>query len=645
MDRLRGLRSAVAIEASACVFLVAAGLAASSPEKTVRHPEKDALRWDFEDGEAGGWTGKNSQVKVSDERAHGGSKRSLRVDPGKWGANFELESRQLARCNALTFHIWGDLANGKSAAWPQLHINDTNTNKWIGPGRGGLLEGGKWVEVKIDLTPYERTRSVTIQVWDVRQIYVDDIYAEIGDARKTQTLQARVIVDTKRVLHEVAPDAHGTNLVALWNDTGDSPGAVRAFSQMGLGLVRFPGGVPAQWYDWKEPLATGWTELTPERAWRLAHAGGAKMVFQTNIANSEGGVNQNTGKPYKFDNSAAHQAEWVSFCRRNGIGVAFWEIGNEPEMDAPEQLKKDQAAVYTWYNRVFGAQARAIKALDPQARVLGPASTNTWYWWHEGNLAKFLEVHGNKHGTGLVDAVSLHWYPGGGDGAWESTRGEAQGWADCMRFVRGVIEEHDSRRLPVYVTEWNWGAGDKNTSARRLSNALGCADCIGMFLRTGVAGHAHFCLQKIDRGWGVLAMKNDVRSADQPSPTYFALALAAKLHGRILDVSSDADAKNVLSAYGAETKDGTVRVLLINKSGDQVEAALSLAGETLASARSEAHVETLQGIDGDIDDEDVIFNGIKSPDPARYDLPKPKVVPARSRWPLPPYSVTLISFP
>ena len=646
MDRLKGLRCALAIEALVGVFAIASGLAACSPhQKAVAAAGTEALRWDFEDGQAGGWTGKNSDARVTDERGHGGSRRSLRLDAGQWGANFQLESRQLARGRTLSFHIWCDLADGKSEAWPQLWVNDTNTNKWIGPGEGGRLEGGKWVEVTIDLTPYERTRSVTIQVFGVKQLYVDDISAELGEARKAQTLAARVTVDTKKVLDEVAPDAHGTNFSALWNETGDSPGAVRAFSQMGLGLVRFPGGVTAHWYDWKDPLASGLTRLTPERAWKLAQAGGARMVFQTNTANSEGGVNKSTGKPYKFDNSAAHQAEWVSFARTNRMGVAFWEIGNEPEMDAPQQFKNDQAAVYAWYNPVFEAQARAIKALDPQARVLGPASTNTWYWWHEGNLAKFLAAHGNKHGTGLVDAVSLHWYPGGGDGPWESKRGEAQGWADSMKFVRGVIEEHDSRRLPVYVTEWNWGAGDKNASARKLSNALGCADVVGMFLRTGVAGHTHFCLQKIDRGWGVLAMKGDARPEDQPSPTYFALALAAKLHGRILDVSSDADAKNVLSAYGAQTRDGAVRVMLINKSGDPVEAALSLAGDTSKGTRSDVLVETLLGIGGDIEDEEVIFNGVKSPDPAHDDLPKPKVEPARGKWLLPPYSITLISFP
>ncbi len=638
------MRTTAVIGALASLFALAAGPTAATPQAAAA-PEKGALRWDFEDGQAGGWSGSNSEASVASERGHGGSRRSLRVDAGQWGANFALESRQLDRARSLTLHLWCDLADGKQAAWPQLHVNGANTNKWIGPGGGGRLAGGQWVQVRIDLTPYPHTRSLLIQVWDVKRLYLDDVSVEVGAPRKTPPLQAHVTVDTRKVLYEVAPDAHGTNFVALWNDTGDSAGAVRAFAQMGLGLLRFPGGVPAHWYDWQEPLGNGLTELTPERAWKLAQAGGARMVFQTNAATSESGVNKSTGKRYKLDNSGAHQAEWVSDARRKGIGVAFWEIGNEPEADAPSPFKTDQVAVYRWYNKVFEEQARAIKRLDPQARVVGPASTNAWYWWHEGNLAKFLQAQGNRHGTGLVDAVSLHWYPGGGDGPWEAKRGEAQGWADCMKFIRGVIEENDSRPLPLYVTEWNWGAGDRNTSGRKLSNALGCADSVGMFLRTGVAGHTHFCLQKIDRGWGVLAMKNDSRPADQASPTYFALALAAKLHGRILDVASDADAKNVLSVYAAQTREGTLRVLLINKSADEVAAALALAGAASPSVQPVAQVETLLGSGGDIEDEDVIFNGVRSPNPARDALPRPKAEPARGTWLLPPYSLTLLSFP
>jgi hypothetical protein len=360
------------------------------------------------------------------------------------------------------------------------------------------------------------------------------------------------------------------------------------------------------------------------------------MVFQTNAATNEQG----------FDASAGHQAGWVAAARQAGIDVAFWEIGNEPEMDAPKQLKSDQAAVYGWYNKVFGEQARAIKAIDPQARVLGPASTNTWYWWHEGNLAKFLAAHGNRRGSGLVDALSLHWYPEGGKGPWESKRGAAQDWDDAMKFIRGVIAEHDTRPLPLYVTEWNWGGGTDNTSARKLSNALGCADVVGAFLRSGVAGHTHFCLQKIDRNWGILAVAQDSRPQNQPSPTYFGLALAARLSGRILDVASDADPRNVLSAYAADAADGTLRVLLINKSADQVDAVVSLGGPGATRTRSDVLVETLQGAGGDVEDEEVVFNGVRSPNPSRDELPKPRLEPAAARsYVLAPYSLMLLTFP
>ena len=210
-------------------------------------------------------------------------------------------------------------------------------------------------------------------------------------------------------IHDAASDPYrlravrGTNLVALWNPTADSPGTVHAFAQMGMKLLRFPGGVPAQFYDWEKPLDSGWSLLTPERAGTMAQAGGAQMVFQTNIANDKTEHDKKTGKTFRFNSSGEHQAGWVSFARENGITVAFWEIGNEPEMDAPQPIKaraRARTAIYDWYNAKYAEQVKAIRPVDPDARVMGPAATNTWFWWHEKNLEKFLVAHGNKQGTG-----------------------------------------------------------------------------------------------------------------------------------------------------------------------------------------------------------------------------------------------------
>jgi len=655
----------------ALVLLVAAGgSAANGAAPTERADYGPRVLSDFADGTAQGWTPSNSTLTVSRERAYGNSRYSLRVEPGQWGAAFMIQGVDLSQCRALKFQLWGEPQPGKEKLWPQLWINGDRINGWIGSDPDGGLPAGKWSELTVDLRKHRDIRTLAIQVYDANPLFVGQVWGDAlppagaaGKSPATPTPAAaapapaasppgtaarsdrRVTVHDTRVLHTSPAAFHGTNFVALWNKTGDSSGAVRAFSQMGLALVRFPGGVPAQWYDWETPLASGWTVLTPERAWKFADAGGARMLFQTNTATNEEDRNQETGQTFRFDNSPAHQAAWVKFCRSRGIEVAFWEIGNEPEMDAPEEHKHSQEAVYAWYNRVFQEQARALKQADPRARVMGPAATNTWFWWAQQNLEKFLQAHGNRQGTGLVDAVSLHWYPDGGAGPWEQKRAAAQEWADCMQYIREVLAKYDTRDLPLYLTEWNRGAGDKNDSGAQLANALGNADCVGMFLRTGVAGHTHFCLQRIQRGWGVLAGGCDDRRADdEPSPTYFALAMVARLKGEVLATRVSADERHELSAYATRDPAGAVCVMLVNKTGRPLSvhvdfAQLNPTGRTL-------QLYSLQGISDRLEDEQVIYNGLRNPQPSRMPLPPPRASVVRQRslvQPMPPYSLVTLS--
>lgn len=474
-----------------------------------------------------------------------------------------------------------------------------------------------------------------------------------------------VRVDVARVLHTVSETAyHGINFVALWNPTGASSGTVQAVSQMGMHLIRFPGGCPAHWYDWKDPLATGWTRITPQVAWGLAKAGGARMIFQTNTANDGTGTNKSTGQVYRFDSSGRHAADWVQYCQAEGIEVAFWEIGNEPEVDAPASVKAahSQEAIYAWYNTKYREHVEAMRIADPKARFLGPASCNVWFWQAKGNLARFLKAHGNRTGSGLADAISVHWYPEGGSGPWEQRRGVAQDWASHMSFLRKTIAQHDTRALPVYVTEWNWGAGDKNDSGQWLANALGTADVIGMFLRTGVAGHAFFCLQKIRRNWGVLATRNDGRPENDAAPTYYALVLASRLGGEVIEVSNSADERHVLSAYATRRTKGPLAVMMINKGHRPLKVEVGMEGAHPAGTR--ARVYTLEGVtsgatrpqyDHGIDpppivgnplDTDVVFNGVVRPNPSRNPLPGPRSMALGAQGPIvvpmPPYAITLV---
>ena len=451
-----------------------------------------------------------------------------------------------------------------------------------------------------------------------------------------------VEINAAKVIHTVPREYHGTNFVALWNSTGASPGTVAAFAQLGAGLLRFPGGVPAEWYDLGNPLASGLSEITPQDAWRMAKAGNAEMVFQTNAFNHELKKNKKTGAPYQWDNSGKHAAEFVLQAKREGMKVAFWEVGNEPEMDADKAIKNNQGKVFEAYDAIFEDQARAIKQADPLAKIMGPASTNTYFWWAQKNLEKFLKAHGNRQGTGLVDAVSIHWYPEGGNGAWEKTRSLAQGWAKCMDYIQAQMTEYDSRPLPLYITEWNWGAGDKGDGSEKFANALGCADCVGMFLRTGVSGHTHFCLQHVQRNWGVITTRGDYKPENSVSPTFFGLAMASHLGDRVLETKNSADESNVLSAYATSDDAGNVSVMLINKDSQPQDVQLAFQGFHPASAK----IWTLVPANGSVQDRDVIYNGKPSPAPATEKLPDPEQVQVKGPFvqKTAPYSLTVITF-
>lgn len=466
-----------------------------------------------------------------------------------------------------------------------------------------------------------------------------------GDVRGQQASgkSVKVTIDPTKILHSVSENEyHGINLCALWNDTCDDPGAVKAFAQMGMQILRFPGGVPAQWYDWKEPLATGWTPLTPERVAAMAKAGGAGIMFQTNTATDKTDTSKDTGKQYTFNSSGEHAAGWVKWCKKQKIKVAFWEIGNEPEMDAPGEHKHSQEAIFAWYNKKFGEQVKAMKKVDPKARCLGPSSTNTYFWWACHNIKKFLKAHGNKQGSGLVDAISLHWYFSGK--SWDAGgKGGAQSWQAQMNYINSAIKEYDTRDLDVYITEWNWGGGMDNHTARKYFNGLGCADIVGAFLRSGIAGHTHFVFQKVEKGWGVLSTKNDYRAENSPAPTYFALLMAAKLSGKVLEAKPSVDEKTVLSAYATMHKDKSLQIMLINKSGDNLDVEVSCGAYKLAGKK--ANVYTLKPTNDDVNSEDVIYNGVESPKPGEVDLPKPesikcKAVLTRS---MSPYSMHVIT--
>jgi hypothetical protein len=100
---------------------------------------------------------------------------------------------------------------------------------------------------------------------------------------KNMAADATVTVDYNTVVRTLAADFHGVNYVAYWDSVQGSTGSREALRRSGgVKWIRFPGGAPADWYDWGNPLADGWSSTTPLALWNYANPVGAKVIFQTN---------------------------------------------------------------------------------------------------------------------------------------------------------------------------------------------------------------------------------------------------------------------------------------------------------------------------------------------------------------------------
>jgi alpha-N-arabinofuranosidase len=257
--------------------------------------------------------------------------------------------------------------------------------------------------------------------------YFDDVYlgtrppegAEAGAAPAGPVatppggpLAAAVDVDAKREIRKIPSALYGANIEWIWNANGlwdpehkrINPETVRLTRELGVTLLRFPGGVFANYYHWKDGIgpesSRKETEHTP---------GGAKSVHVFGIdealsfAEQAGAhlmitVNALTGTPEEA-------AEWVRYV--NGKSqpnrrVNYWEIGNELYIGEGKKkgLTPDE------YAGRFLEFAKAMRAADPS--ILLGAITDDNYGrtiphahrdWTERVLSKagqqidFLSVH------------------------------------------------------------------------------------------------------------------------------------------------------------------------------------------------------------------------------------------------------------
>jgi alpha-N-arabinofuranosidase len=196
--------------------------------------------------------------------------------------------------------------------------------------------------------------------------------AQGGDA----VLSASVSIDADHVLRTIPPTLYGSNLewvwngYSLWNQASSQPDTtlVNLARSMGTTLLRYPGGMYADFYHWRDGI--GAYSSRPTVSFRPGDAAG-QIIFGTDEAlqfadESHGQlmitVNAGTG-------TASEAADWVRYVNADKLRVQYWEIGNELYINDGSVAQNAITTDPQTYAARVVEFAEAMRAADPRIKI------------------------------------------------------------------------------------------------------------------------------------------------------------------------------------------------------------------------------------------------------------------------------------
>jgi hypothetical protein len=201
-------------------------------------------------------------------------------------------------------------------------------------------------------------------------------------------------------------------------------------------------------YDWAayDELTANLEKRGLRAIYILDYSNGLYEEAITTKSPLDGREHRDTASPARPESVAAF-ARWAAAAAARFKGRRIiWEIWNEPNIGfwKPRPNAKDYATLVL-------ATCKAMRAADPQATIVAPASSGfPWPFFEELFKAGALE---------FLDAVSVHPY-----------RGYSQGpetAADDYLRLRTMIERHappEKRNMPVLSGEWGYATHNKGVS-------------------------------------------------------------------------------------------------------------------------------------------------------------------------------------
>ena len=295
----------------------------------------------------------------------------------------------------------------------------------------------------------------------------------------------------------------------------------------------------------------------------------------------------------------ADPEEWATYVQRfvrflihryGAEEVRSWlfEVWNEPDLQVVF-FSEDKEA----YFRLYETTARAVKAVDPDLKVGGPATSGSKW------IASFLRFC-REHEV-PIDFVTTHQYAGDplggvedkGEGLDEERQQSGESWPERIRrmgerlaateeksFLAGyrainpdqtettempndnfrknsAVARRQAGDLPLYYTEWNCNAGftsytndTRKVAAYDLKTALDVADNVdgsSIWCFSDIFEELHPFVQEFHGGFGMLSQSGI------PKPVYYAIKLLADAPDTRLELGPSAtDGEIGIAAFTGE---------------------------------------------------------------------------------------------
>ncbi len=384
-----------------------------------------------------------------------------------------------------------------------------------------------------------------------------------------------VTVDGNSVLRTVAPGLiFGANFGAWVSDAKLGTATRDLVRALRPSVARFPGGNISNNFCWVEQKVSDndhvvwndWSWGTDVGEFiAFIKAAGCVPMFSLNPFDHVIG-----GRPHSAANEAA---ELAALFVAEGFAGAYYEVGNENDGPWNPMLTVNE------YADRFVQLAMAVKSVDPSAQMMGPVGSGVSSW-----ITGFLDRLAHLGATGLLDWVSFHRY-----GGWISnsnTNGidldDPQRYADDLAAIRASLASRNLARVKIAVTEINAAIWDTGCTRDQftIKQGLWLADSLGVSLigadATNVWIHLHpgadphtlvdseAAPPAITKNYWAVALPAQTLSSADPSAPVEVLGVTRGL------------ADSVMTAYAVRKADGSLGVLLVNKSGRDYNVGINL---------------------------------------------------------------------